>query len=244
MGFKDVLSGINDYLNPTFRKKKIQKEAFKNILLIAHNIAKENPNALIDYVRLLGRKMQGEYMCRTLSYREHEGYKLVFKNERGWFGNFTPITPDGKNAGELEISVDDVKTVDLTKDIIIPWPWNNRRIVNALCHIGTGKSPAYDNDGDTSWRQDSNHQVKLYLPMGVAFVNGGNHSITSGIIQSEGFIKTAHVSDISPLFNYVYCDGLHFYKTADNVIIGDVYDLEFAAIFEVGRIMHKMGISA
>ncbi len=80
--------------------------------------------------------------------------------------------------------------------------------------------------------------------MGVGFVYGGNHSITSGIVQSEGFIETEHVYDISPLFDYVHCDGLHFYKTVDNEIIGDVYDLEFAAIFEVGRIMHKIGISA
>ena len=94
------------------------------------------------------------------------------------------------------------------------------------------------------WRQDdNNHHVELWLPMGIAWVYGGNHSISAGIIQGRGEIIPRHVYDISEVYDYVYCDGVNYYRKEDGSIISPVLNAEFAAIFEIGRIMAEHSIS-
>lgn len=39
------------------------------------------------------------------------------------------------------------------------------------------------------WEQDiTNHSIELWLPIGVAFVLGGHHSIAAGVLYSKGNI--------------------------------------------------------
>lgn len=40
------------------------------------------------------------------------------------------------------------------------------------------------------------------------------------------------------------CDGLNYLRTEDNSVINEVSNLEFAVIFEIGRLMVEEGVSA
>jgi hypothetical protein len=64
----------------------------------------------------------------------------------------------------------------------------------------------------------------------------------AGIVQGQGSIETNCAYDLSSLFKHVWCDGVAFLRSSDNQIIQQVNELEFAAIFEVGRVMHERGI--
>jgi hypothetical protein len=70
-------------------------------------------------------------------------------------------------------------------------------------------------------------------------VGGGNHSITAGIIHAQGKIKPEETYDISRVYKYVVCDGVEYKRKHDGSTIGPVSDLEMAAIFEIGRLIHK-----
>jgi hypothetical protein len=73
--------------------------------------------------------------------------------------------------------------------------------------------------------------------MGIAWVGSGNHSISAGIIQGKCHIIPENVYDISNVYEYVYCDGVNYYRKEDSSIISPVTNAEFAVIFEIGRIM-------
>ena len=95
-----------------------------------------------------------------------------------------------------------------------------------------------------SWRQDWNHDIEYWLPLGIGWVKGGNHSITSGIIQGEGTIIIEEVYDISAVYQHVICDGDTFRRQHDGSKIASVKNVEFAGIFEIGRLMLQNGVSA
>ena len=72
--------------------------------------------------------------------------------------------------------------ISLNRDLVLPWSWKKSRLITCIAMIGQGRRWG-------QWRQDyNNHHVELWLPMGIAWVYGGNHSISAGIIQGKGKI--------------------------------------------------------
>jgi len=120
--------------------------------------------------------------------------------------------------------------------LVLPWPWHRKRLINAVSRIGKGREWG-------SWKQDSNHGIELWLPLGIAWVHSGNHSIATGIIQCSGTVKPNRVYDISKIYDYVHCNGKDFIDAQSNEIIASVENVEFAAIFEIGRLMKNNSIS-
>jgi hypothetical protein len=64
------------------------------------------------------------------------------------------------------------------------------------------------------------------------------------MLQDGQQLETKEVYDLSALFPLVHCDGIAFRRTADNSVIAPVHEVEFAAIYEVGRLMSMNGVSA
>ena len=219
------------------KKDNTMKQRLGKILSIADDIAKQNPEALRDFVRLLGRKLQSDYMCRAVSWLdEHKVPNLEPKLV--WFDEFSPLNPDGHCVYDLKKKTTATRTLNLASDIVLPWPWNLSRVVSSISCIGNGRPCGV-------WEQDTlNHQVEYWLPFGIGWVHGGNHSIMSGIVQGEGRLTTDRVYDLSTLFAHVRFDGNAFIRVHDGSIIQKTTEFEFAAIFEVGRLMHERGISA
>jgi len=93
------------------------------------------------------------------------------------------------------------------------------------------------------WHQDPNHAIELWLPLGIGWVIAGNHSLTVGILYATGTVKPEITYDISEVYDYVNCDGVEYKRLVDNSVISPVPDLEIAAMFEIGRLMHKHHVS-
>jgi hypothetical protein len=185
---------------------------------------------IFDFIKLAGLRLQTHYITNLLY--AIEGKRLP--NIDYWhmmFSNSNSIE-DGKMLYDflLDMPNDDM-IVCLKKDLVLPWPWNQGRLLNSLVNIGEGR-----NWGE--WKEDSlNHNVEMWLPMRIAFVSGGNHSLSTGILQGEGTIKPNYVMDISPLYKVMYTDGVNYYRMKDKSILGPVLNVEFAVIFEIGRLM-------
>jgi hypothetical protein len=132
--------------------------------------------------------------------------------------------------------------IHLNRDPVLPCPWNRSRYISNISHIGTNKilnKPVWSNYGG-EWKQDTtNHFVSIWLPWGIAFVNGGNHSISVGIINGEGTLVPKDVYDMSFLLEKVKCNGEHYILIENNEVLDTVNDIRIAAVFEIGRILHR-----
>ena len=62
------------------------------------------------------------------------------------------------------------------------------------------------------WKQDHNNKIEYWLPFGIGFVHGGNHSITNGIVNGTGKINNYTTYDISDIYKYIICDGVYYYN--------------------------------
>ena len=191
---------------------------------------------LIDVVKLIGKQLQSLYLSNLLYEIDESDLPSLYPNEV-LFDPITRISSDGTTFTEVLSELKTNRVISLDRDLILPWSWKKSRLATCIALIGEGRRMG-------QWRQDhNNHYVDLWLPMGVAFVYGGNHSISAGIIQGRGEIITRSVYDISDVYDYVYCDGFHYYRSEDGSIISKVKNAEFAAIFEIGRMMREMSIS-
>jgi hypothetical protein len=243
--FKD---NLKDIIIPK-SKSQLMKEDFDNILQFADQVIESaNENLLYDKVldysehpikdvmRILGRNVQSKYMSNLLMKADNRlediDTHLVF------FSEFDVINSNGKTFKDVMIEKDNNIKINLCKDIIFPWPWSRERFVDCIASIGKGRF-------NGEWQQDnSNHYVVLWLPIGIAWVHGGNHSISTGIIQGVGSLVPKEVYDISEVYKYVYCDGLHYRRKENDSIICAVKNVEIAGIFEIGRKMIEYNIMA
>lgn len=228
------------------------EEKFNNILKFARKIlddnvvSKSDEHPIFDFIRILGRGLQSDYMKYVFYYdcdgKEHNvpmlEYSLVGFNLNEVF------IDDSDNIVkfyDLKKEVKSNKKVNLSTDLVLPWPWNRNRLFNTITKIGRNRAWGV-------WKQDyRNHYVEVWLPMGIAWVRRGNHSITMGIIQG-GKLEPEYYYDISKVYKYIKCDGKNFIRVKtnsiiDNEIIAPVTNIDFAAIFEIGRLLVERGIS-
>jgi len=200
------------------------------------NLNEENEHPLIDVVRLIGRQLQSQYLTNLL-YSRDEALIPILSPKEVLFDPLARISKDGTNFEDVMRELKTEKVISLNRDLVLPWSWKKSRLVTCIAQIGEGRRRG-------KWLQDhNNHYVDLWFPMGIAWVYGGNHSISAGIIQGKGEIIPRYVYDISDVYDYVYCDGVNYFRKEDGSIISPVKNAEFAAIFETGRIMTENSIS-
>jgi hypothetical protein len=206
---------------------------FENLMAFAELIAEENPCALVDFIRLLARPLQSELMIDAAIKGDRRDVPCVDTRNFFWDDQdsyFGALRRTRRRRKDIEVC--------LGRDLVLPWPWEPGRLVRSLTSIGPGRPWG-------TWKVDKqNHGLHLWLPWGISFVVGGNHSITAGIISGHGSIAPTEVYDMSSIFRIVHCDGSH-YKSADGFTrIAEVTDPRVAAIFETGRLMHRHKVSA
>lgn len=225
------------------------EEKFNNIICFAkeilssvinNNSTKQHP--IFDLIRILGRGLQSEYMKYLVYYGDKDTGRVpnLDWNSIG-FPDDKFIHIDNNNNKYLKVRdiikvVKAKKKINLSRDLVLPWPWKRERLLSCMLNIGEGRKWG-------SWNQDfNNHDVVVWLPIGLAWVWGGNHSITIGIIQG-GEVVPKYYQDMSELYNYVRSDGKNFIRIEDNEILSTVKSVEFAAIFEIGRLLKEQNIS-
>ncbi|GAA0338324.1 hypothetical protein GCM10008967_30750 [Bacillus carboniphilus] len=224
------------------RKEELQIKKFEQMINFAESVIQKGDSTLkekhpvLDIIRLLGRRTQSE-MISDILHSEEEVHAPNHSLERLLFNHTILLTEDGRDLIDFKKRVRSERAIKLKRDLVLPTPGKQSKLLQTLTKIG------FDREWGP-WTQDRvNHKVEVWLPMGIAWVHSGNHSIIAGIIRSEGIIKTNNIYDISEIYRYVYCDGLNFYRKEDNSIIAPVQNLEFAAIFEIGRRMKEKKIS-
>jgi hypothetical protein len=203
----------------------VRLEQFHQIMELAKQIAGSNPKALLDLIKVLLRPLQASLMVRVI-----ERPQTATNDVQQWnFFMGAKYAAFFSDKESQSLRADKLK-VRLASDVILPWPWDRERTVLALANIGTGKTLG-------PWREDANHFVTLWLPWEIAFVHGGNHSITAGIIEGEGEITPRYVYDMSSVLDCVECDG-RFYRWRENgKRITKVGEARIAAVFEIGRLI-------
>ncbi|MGQ7889271.1 DUF6710 family protein [Paenibacillus sp. WC2504] len=231
-------------------KVEAQRKKFKGILEFAQSVlensdrtstykqyySKGNEHPLLDVVRLIGKNAQTKYLTSLLYCDDETELPSLFPGDL-FFDQTIYVTNDGKKMYHLKEEVKNTKEIKLNKDLILPWPWKRERLINSISYIGEQRSWG-------EWEQDNtNHYVELWLPLGIVWVRGGNHSIATGILQGVGTIKPDSTYDMKELYNHIYTDGISYFRKSDDSIIAAVEDVEFAAIFEIGRLMINMSIS-
>lgn len=214
-----------------WRKKKAsisaEKMRFEHLLKVANQLPQV---ALPDLLRAIVRPTQSDFLLAVAE----EGTDARHHLDESWFFF--------KNINQL-LDINEMRKVEkdnndyplsLVTDMVLPWPWSLNRYIDNLSVIGTTKG--------MPWKQDScNHRVTVWLPWKIGFVNGGNHSIMSGILAGEGTIIPDHVYDMSYLFEIVRTDGIHWYVNGVKDELVRFY--RHAAFFEIGRILTNIPTS-
>lgn len=199
-------------------------------MAMAKEIVERHPPALNTLIRMVGRTVQARALERITCAQDGGSvpsldWPQLFFHFRG------PLTDDGATLSSLAFQeIPQRYRLALGRDLVIPWPWEPSRIQNAISYIGFGRESG-------PWTQDANHRVHLLLPIGIGLVHGGNHSIATGIANSEGWVVNSTASDLAALYAHIRFDGHRYRRCADDAAIPGTPDEYMGAIFEIGRLM-------
>lgn len=125
--------------------------------------------------------------------------------------------------------------INLQSSSIIPWAWNESRIHDSLCSIGTTDNP---------WKFDeNNHNVAFIFPTCHTIVYGGNHSLTSGILKDINYQFTSNrIFNISRVYQKVQFSNKTFMSDSSYVKLNK-NQIVTGIIFEIGRLILNSGFS-
>lgn len=217
------MNRIETYFFKLFYGK--QKQDFERIVDIGKQIHSSNPDALFPYMRALLKKVQSDLFLRFLIADEHKAPET----DTGLFFGLRACFYSGEK-WLTEARLDERHEVDLREDIVISSPWMRQRFVNAMSTIGRECPKG-------TWRKDKNHYVTLLLPFRIAWFENGNHSSITGVLKQEGVAEADVVYDVTKLYNKIHTDGVFFYETSTGRRLSEVYYIEFAAAYELGRLI-------
>ncbi|WP_178860859.1 DUF6710 family protein [Thiomicrorhabdus cannonii] len=198
---------------------------FSKMVHLGVELYQANPDALMPYINGLARKIQyNKFVEFCTADRDSEP-----ETDVGFFFGLNCCTHHGLSWFEKMRSSSEV-IVDLNEDVVISSPWRKERFVQTMAYIG-------NNEGNPWEKDERNHSVTTLLPFRISWFNNGYHSGMTGILKREGKTKADQVFDASKIYNLVHTDGYHFYITETGNRISYVWNVEFAAIFELGRLL-------
>lgn len=221
------------------KKEKINKEKNKldNVLKIARECientetknVREAPvyaliRAMVNYqlYDIVRELYEGEEVTKARDIYDDIGEYYSIDNIH--FNNFESF-----ELGKSNINI------NLSKDAVLVFAWNQDRFVKNLITIG-------ENVGNKFEYQENNHMATYIYPLGLTIVDNGNHSTLSGILKGEGVIQVTQTYDLEPTYDYMYFDGIYFRKKENDEIIHKVNRFELGALYEIGRLLAKEGI--
>ena len=214
---------------------KRNASSFNGMMDFAREVEQQDPRGLLSVIRILGK----EILSNQLIWRINSKKFRYTNTEPDWLflPRCTKIGPAGESYLHLCPDLMVKKRIDLAKDLVIPSPWEPRRLANCIASIGQDRKWG-------KWKYDkNNHYVEFWEPLGLAWGTNGNHSITAGIIAANGKLPVKVYRNIALLYKYVFCDGKN-YVDRHGKVLNKVNSIEFAAIFEIGRMLVNHGVTA
>jgi hypothetical protein len=201
-----------------------QKQSFNSMLDLGKEIYDGNPSALTPYINGLARKVQYQ---QFVEFTTSNGHTAPWNELKDFFGLLPESFYSTDWVGRMKI--DESIIINLKDDVVISSPWAKDRFVKAMAEIGHGCKSGY-------WNQDRNHVLLVLMPFRIAWFVNGFHSGMTGILKGEGIVESEEAYDVTPLYEYMHSDGVHFYETATGKKLSTVKYVEFAVIFELGRL--------
>lgn len=226
-----------------FEENKKRQE-LKKICLVAEELLEIKIEAETHPIYLLIKELvdleYNKVIYKTIS--THDDHKVpqfssnnLLPYEEKKYGNYLYENFYGEQItfGKLvdESRVSTKESILLGNDPIIARPWNIWRLTRAMDNI------------QDKWIQDNNHQVSLWLPYGVTFVSSGNHSITVGYLRNTGSVTTDDVYNVGEIHDYIYTDGIYYFRKSDDSICAEVTNFNLAVVFAIGGLIHKKRFS-
>jgi hypothetical protein len=218
--------------------RNAQLAQFNAILAMANEIANREPRALPTLVKLLARSVQADCMLKVVrtGHTIPAGGDFLVNNL--WFPEDLWLDNKGTTLGTIGKSVETGRPLSLGTDVLLVYPAGHRKLIEAICRYNRQTLAG-------EWKKSElNHDINFWLPWGIGWVVRGHHSLTTGILDWEKQIKDYKAFDCSRIFEFVDCDGLSFKRTSDGTELAEVTNVEFAAIFEIGRLMVEHRVSA
>lgn len=251
-----------EYKSKTERESQLQHIiSFAEMIIAETDPNNTNGDSLIPVVRLLSDHINHERLLTTISPDGSQTADYRFSLFQLLLGNY-PVSDRSIRIEDGEALLNDrfstealfkylyyIETqsiqkyrsvIRLGKDPIITSIWNGSRLASSLAAIGMPDNP---------WIEDiNNHHFLLWLPMGITLVNGGNHSIATGMLKCEGKLKAGintknPILDVSYIYTKMRFDGTYYRRTLDQSIIGKANDFAFGCIYEIGRLALRHNIS-
>lgn len=225
--YADIINFSND----------IKTEKFKSIMEIAIELNDKNNykeggiNPLYWLIKTIGSEIQYSYFNKLLKNRNPEIKLPEITFDLLFFNTLIKVSDDNKDFSDICLKKDRKQIVDFSKDLVLSSPWNKERFRDSLFKIG-------ENRPRGMWQEDKmNHNSSYYYPLNLTIAYNGLHSISTGIIQSYGKMECTQYYDLSLIYKYVWTDGKNYYRKNNNSVIEKVWNIEFAAIFEIGRLI-------
>lgn len=208
---------------------------FQHVMELANDIATRDPKSLSTLVRLVAAPLQA---MTTTAAAYAESHTVKRKDNFGafFFEEDQAISINRESANDISPRrTNQIYRLRLGIDPVLATPRRRDDLAKALANIGFGKL-------EGAWRQDKNHRVAVLLPIGIGIVHGGNHSLTAGIANVEGYIDSSDFRDLTPLYPHVYYDGTAFVRSHDGYILSEPSREEPGILFEIGRLMMMHGV--
>jgi len=221
--FRNIIEFSKGVIEESFGRKNY-KEIFTVVKMLSDSIAYKNARTVVEtYTAIPENNTTYTFLnLLTLDKLPNDMYKFLY----------------GETYKQLD--VDDRLNIVLGSDPIIATVWERLRFRDAIAKYGTENTP---------WKQDKyNHEIDVFLPMGLSMVVNGNHSIAPGMLKSEGTIEAGkgtpnHIYDVSGLYDFIEFDGLNYVSRRDKSILFKANSFEFGCIFEIGRLVEEKHIS-
>lgn len=211
-------------------RNRKQRKVLAAVIETADGVA-ERPNAipaLLALTRLVGRAFASEHMLQRVGGR---AARLLV----GW--------EDLADRYGLPSECGDGERAWLGLDPIVAFPWNTSRLIKNLERLSLGP-PGGPCDAEP-WSYDSfNHYIRLWLPMRLAEVGNGYHSVVADVLSNTGSVPARSIYDFSPLFARLSWNGGLSWTDSESGGTARVKDWRLAALFELGRRLHDRGFNS
>lgn len=271
--YDDNAKGLLDYRYDNYYNEQEKQKELQHVLNRAEQILHSKYSNQLDYIndyhpifsyiRMFTLSIQTENAINII---KQNGDRLGHKNmnyTQGYFEFMEKIILQYRGAKVKALK--QPYTAKLGHTPFITWTWDADRIIDSLLIIGRNvrEQDNYlisDEDKERlrikerlktfPFKENNNHQAVYIYPLGFVYTTSGNHSINSGIIQSEGEVTINEYIDARHLYNDWEFDGTYLINKKQDKNDGTylinkkhdeyiVTDFKFGALFEIGRLLMK-----
>lgn len=260
--YHDNAKGLLDYRYDNYYNEQEKQKELQHVLNRAEQILHSKYSNQLDYIndyhpifsyiRMFTLSIQTENAINII---KQNGDRLGHENidyTQGYFEFMDNKIFQYKEGKVKPKALKQPYTAELSHTPFITWTWNSYRIIDSLLIIGRNvrEQDNYlisDEDKERlrikeglktfPFKENNNHQAVYIYPLGFVYTTSGNHSIHSGIIQSEGEVTINEYIDARHLYNDWEFDGTYLINEKQDKYI--VTDFKFGALFEIGRLLMK-----